>query len=149
MSYALALCRDPYIYLNITCRGFPTDTCIPQNAAEAHRCRGADWTFDAHGLLELLTRIRTAPLCVGAPSILAPSFDHALKDPTPDSIAIAASDRVVLVEGLYLHSGAPVWRDMAALFDHTWWVSCPIDVAMERVARRHVAAGICAWHSKP
>ncbi len=58
---------------------------LPQNAAEAHRCRGADWTFDAHGLLELLTRIRAAPLSDdgadsdGHPPILAPSFDHALK----------------------------------------------------------------------
>ncbi len=66
------------------------------------------------------------------------------QDPTPDSIAIAASARVVLVEGLYLHSGASVWRDMNALFDRTWWVACPVDAAMERVARRHVAAGICA-----
>lgn len=46
-------------------------------------------------------------------SILAPSFDHATKDPVEDSIAISSRTRIVIVEGNYTLLDQAPWRDVA------------------------------------
>lgn len=112
----------------------------PQNA---HARRGAEFTFDSAAYLSLITSLR-APLFASSTTILAPAFDHAIKDPTPDAISIAPSHRIVVLEGNYLCLNRKPWSDAAALMDERWFVEVDFGVARRRLVRRHVAAGIAA-----
>lgn len=109
------------------------------DAALYHARRGASFTFDASKFLDLITKLRNDPL---DKDIRAPSFDHAVKDPKEDDIVIAPTQRIVVVEGNYVALDADVWRDAAALFDELWFVEVNFNQARERLAPRHVKAGI-------
>lgn len=108
--------------------------------ARAHARRGAAFTFDAPKFLALVRRLRAEP--VPRAPILAPSFDHAVKDPRDDDISVLPTHRVVVVEGNYLALDADVWRDAAALFDQLWFVDVDFQVARRRLRERHLRAGI-------
>ncbi|PHH74852.1 hypothetical protein CDD80_2789 [Ophiocordyceps camponoti-rufipedis] len=108
------------------------------NPSQAHARRGAAFTFDAPKYLTLVRALRSSPTT----TIHAPSFDHAVKDPKEDDIAIRASHRVVVLEGNYLALDEEVWRDAAALLDEIWFVEVGADVARRRLTARHVRAGI-------
>jgi pantothenate kinase len=111
----------------------------------AHARRGAAFTFDAPAFLKLVKKLRE-PLCPETGTIYAPSFDHAVKDPVADDIPIAASSRIIVMEGNYLSlgSGAPEWKEAAELMDELWFVDVDEDVARQRLTKRHVASGIAA-----
>lgn len=64
----------------------------------AHARRGAEFTFDGSGFLELVQALRE-PITKETGTILAPSFDHAIKDPKEDDIAVAPTQRIVVFEG--------------------------------------------------
>lgn len=106
--------------------------------ANAHARRGAAFTFDAPAFLALLQALRSRT----ASPILAPSFDHAVKDPKEDDIAVLPTHRVVVIEGNYVALDSEVWRDAAALFDELWFVDVDFEVARKRLRERHVRAGI-------
>ncbi|PHH86515.1 hypothetical protein CDD83_10123 [Cordyceps sp. RAO-2017] len=106
--------------------------------ARAHARRGAAFTFAAAKFLRLVRALRARP-----PSpVLAPSFDHAAKDPVEDDIAVGPAHRLVLLEGNYLALDEPVWREAAALLDELWFVDVDAAVARRRLCARHVRAGI-------
>ncbi|PNY25143.1 Uncharacterized protein TCAP_04924 [Tolypocladium capitatum] len=107
--------------------------------ARAHARRGAAFTFDAPKFLALVQALRAAPR---TQPILAPSFDHAVKDPREGDIALLPTHRVVILEGNYLALDRDVWRDAAALLDELWFVDVDFDVARRRLRERHVRAGI-------
>lgn len=110
--------------------------------AYAHYRRGAPWTFDGEAFAALVRACREqSPSCS---PLFAPSFDHAIKDPVPNDIAIGAGVRVVVFEGNYLSMDEEPWRGAAALMDERWWVECEEGVARGRLVRRHVESGICA-----
>ncbi len=69
--------------------------------ATAHARRGAEFTFDGASFLELVRALRL-PSTQSSPTIYAPSFDHAVKDPVADAIAILPAQRIVIFEGNYL-----------------------------------------------
>ncbi|RMY53993.1 hypothetical protein D0863_13775 [Hortaea werneckii] len=109
----------------------------------AHARRGAAFTFDAPAFLRLVQKLRE-PICPETGTLYAPSFDHAVKDPVANDIPIAASSRIVVMEGLYLSlgTGAPEWKDAALLMDELWFVEVSESKAKERLVKRHVASGI-------
>ena len=107
----------------------------------AHFKRGAAFTFDAPAFLALLKRVRE-PLTPSTPTIHAPSFDHAIKDPVTDDIAIPASARVVLFEGNYLSLQKGEWEQISGLVNERWFVEVENDIARDRLAKRHAQAGI-------
>ena len=109
-----------------------------EDPAYAHARRGAAFTFDAAKFLLLMKALR-GPIYK---PILAPSFDHAVKDPKEDDIAVLPSHRIVILEGNYTALDADVWRDAAALFDEIWFVEVDFEVARKRLRERHVRAGI-------
>lgn len=111
------------------------------NAAEAHARRGAVFTFDGPSFLALVHLIR-APLTPSTPTIRAPSFDHAKKDPVADDIEIPPSARIVVFEGNYLALDQDPWREAGAMMDEIWFVEVDEEVAVRRLAERHVRAGI-------
>lgn len=123
----------------------------------AHARRGAAFTFDGDAFLALVRQVReplTAVAVAGAGTggeggetsltVYAPSFDHAVKDPVADDIAIAPTTRVLFFEGNYLSLDRSPWKDAARLMDELWFVDVEVDVARERLVKRHVQAGIAA-----
>ena len=107
------------------------------DSAYAHARRGAAFTFDGAGFLALVTRLRE-PMVPESRTLYAPSFDHALKDPVENDVAITPS------EGNYLSLDEAPWRDAAAMMDELWFVHVDLDIARNRLVQRHLAAGIAS-----
>jgi pantothenate kinase len=114
------------------------------NREEAYVRRGAPWTFDVDAILALVSRLAaTASLPSDKrPTILAPSFDHALKDPVEDDIEISPETSIVILDGNYLLLDEDKWRDISPRLDLRIFVQVDPQLARDRVAARHVAAGI-------
>ncbi|KAF2692224.1 P-loop containing nucleoside triphosphate hydrolase protein [Lentithecium fluviatile CBS 122367] len=107
----------------------------------AHVRRGAAYTFDGDSFLTLVKKLRE-PICPESSTLYAPSFDHALKDPVADDIAIAPCVRLLIFEGNYLSLNKSPWKDAAVLMDELWFVEVNFYVARNRLIYRHVKAGI-------
>lgn len=105
-----------------------------------HR-RGAAFTFDAEEFCRLVQQLHE-PVPDNASIIYAPSFDHAIKDPVADTIAIWPSSRIVTFEGNYISLDREPWKSAARLMDERWFVNIDKKTARERLAKRHVASGI-------
>lgn len=125
---------DGYHYPRSTLDLFP-------NPSEAHRRRGAEFTFDGPSFLTLVKTLRV-PLTSTTLIITAPSFSHALKDPIENDIQILPSHRILVFEGLYLSLDKEPWREAAGLMDELWFVDVEKEVAARRLIPRHVKAGI-------
>jgi pantothenate kinase len=107
----------------------------------AHARRGAAFTFDGGSFLDLVKKLRQ-PICPETQTLYAPSFDHAIKDPVENDIAIAPSVRIVIFEGNYCSLDKEPWRDAAEMMDERWFVHVDFHVARKRLIHRHVQAGI-------
>lgn len=107
----------------------------------AHDRRGAAFTFDGVAFVRLLSQLR-APITSETPTIHAPSFDHAVKDPVADDIPIPPTSRIVVVEGNYLSLEKEPWSEIRGLVDESWFVEVDFEVAGRRLVPRHVKAGI-------
>lgn len=115
----------------------------------AHDRRGAHWTFDGMAYVEFVKALRLPlqPESEGdanatAQVIVAPSFDHAVKDPTPASMSISPHHRIVLIEGLYTFLSIMPWSEAGAMLDERWFIDVGIDVASHRLVKRHVVSGV-------
>lgn len=107
------------------------------NSEEAFARRGAPWTFDSLAFAKRIKKIRQS---YQLEDVLWPSFDHSLGDPIKDNICITKDTKVVLIEGLYLLHHQDGWQEAAALFDEHWFLDIPLEVAIERLAQRHMKA---------
>ncbi|KAI1086927.1 phosphoribulokinase/uridine kinase [Rostrohypoxylon terebratum] len=109
----------------------------------AHARRGAEFTFDGAAFLALVRAVRCpAEPALPLGAVYAPSFDHAVKDPVPNDIAILPCHRVVVFEGNYVCLDKEPWRSAAALMDERWFVKVDFATARGRLVKRHVKAGI-------
>ncbi|KAI0479838.1 P-loop containing nucleoside triphosphate hydrolase protein [Xylaria cf. heliscus] len=111
--------------------------------ATAHARRGAEFTFDGASFLSLVKALR-APLTASSGPIFAPSFDHAVKDPKENDIAVYPRHRIVVFEGNYVVLDKEPWREAAGLMDERWFVDVDFEVARRRLVARHLRAGIAA-----
>jgi pantothenate kinase len=114
------------------------------NAEEAFARRGAPWTFDVDAILKFVQLLKTScsqPVNQRC-DILAPSFDHALKDPVPDSMVIGAKTSIILLEHNYLLLNQGHWKTISDLLDFRIFIHVDELVAQDRVAIRHVLSGI-------
>lgn len=107
----------------------------------AHARRGAAFTFDGESYLKLVKNLGK-PILPETRTLYAPSFDHAVKDPIEDDIAIAPSVRIVIFEGNYCSLNKAPWKDAAELMDELWFVDVDFQIARKRLIYRHVKAGI-------
>ncbi len=102
--------------------------------------RGAPWTFDPAALARRILDLRDDPAPAGAAAeIRWPGFAHGVGDPVQDAVTVLPAVRLVLVEGLYLLHRADGWN-LADLLDECWYLDVELDVALEQLARRHMAA---------
>ncbi|KZT61846.1 P-loop containing nucleoside triphosphate hydrolase protein [Calocera cornea HHB12733] len=110
---------------------------------EAYDRRGAAFTFDDVGYYNLVSQLRQ-PIHAGPrPTIItAPSFEHAIKDPVPDSIIILPTARIVILEGLYTFLATDGWKKSSELLDERWFVDADAKTATTRIVLRHVATGV-------
>jgi pantothenate kinase len=114
------------------------------NKAEAYNRRGAAWTFDAPGvvnLVEALHQSRQNPALLSKIH-LAPGFDHILKDPVENAIAITPDISLIILEGNWLLLDEEPWSRISTMVDDTWLVDVAPPLARDRVARRHIQSGI-------
>lgn len=107
----------------------------------AHDRRGAAFTFDGGAFYELIKMLRK-PITPESKTLYAPSFDHAVKDPVENDIAIHVGTKVLVFEGNYIALDQAPWRDAALLMDEIWFVEVDNHVARKRLVSRHVKAGI-------
>ncbi len=106
------------------------------DAEEAHRRRGAPFTFDAERFVRELSAARATG------SGRFPSFDHAAGDPIENDIQLLADlHQIVIVEGNYLLLDDDPWRRLRALFDESWYLDVGLALCKQRVERRHIRAG--------
>jgi pantothenate kinase len=99
--------------------------------------KGAPETFDGHGLLATLTRLRS-----GDPAtVYVPGFERVLEQPVAAAIAIPASVRVVVSEGNYLLLEDDPWPRVRALFDEVWFVDLADQERVRRLVARHTEFG--------
>ncbi|BCS27869.1 phosphoribulokinase/uridine kinase family protein [Aspergillus puulaauensis] len=111
---------------------------------QAYIRRGAPWTFDVKAFSAFMKRLREwadGGLPPGE-KLYAPTFDHATKDPVAGGVAIDSDVGIVIVEGNYILLDEPEWRDIGQLVDYRVFVDVDLQEARERLARRHVEAGI-------
>jgi len=104
----------------------------------AHDRRGAHWTFDGEGYVAFVRSLRSTAEQV----ITAPSFDHALKDPTPDAVSVYSHHRIIIIEGLYTFLSIDPWKEAGLLLDERWLVQTNIEEAKRRLVKRHVLTGV-------
>ncbi|BFZ58800.1 hypothetical protein PYCC9005_005865 [Savitreella phatthalungensis] len=105
------------------------------------RRRGAPFTFDAQRVVDLVHQLKVSTYR-NLPDIRAPSFDHAVKDPIEDDVVIDRRATVVILEGNYLLLREEPWRQISEMVDETWLLRCDPEIARQRLAARHLAAGI-------
>ena len=101
-----------------------------------HR-KGAPETFDAHGYLATLRRLRSEDPA----TVYGPAFERELEQPVAAGIAIPASARVVVSEGNYLLVDIDPWPQVRALFDEVWFVDLPDRERLRRLVSRHTRFG--------
>jgi pantothenate kinase len=97
--------------------------------------KGAPDTFDAEAYAALLRRLHAGG------TVLAPLFEHGRPDPVPDIIEVPAEAGLVVTEGNYLLLDEPRWRDVRRECDAVWHLVVDQSTRVERLVRRHVAAG--------
>jgi pantothenate kinase len=104
--------------------------------------KGAPDTFDAHGYVALLERLRAARPGV---TVYAPAFDRALDEPVAGAIPVGPEVELVLTEGNYLLLGDEPddgrWAPVRTLLDEAWFLEIPGDSRVERLVARHVQHG--------
>lgn len=107
----------------------------------AYDRRGIHWTFDGPGYVDFV-RVLRETLTPTTPIVNAPSFDHALKDPTYNDITIHPYHRIVVIEGLYTFLSIPPWKEAGLLLDEKWLIQVDIEEARRRLVKRHVVSGV-------
>ncbi len=104
--------------------------------------KGAPDTFDAHGYVALLERLRSA---LDGVTVYAPAFDRELEEPVAGSIPVGPQVELVLTEGNYLLLGGGQdrgrWTPVRAVLDETWFLEVPEQVRIERLVARHERHG--------
>ncbi|MGW6004073.1 nucleoside/nucleotide kinase family protein [Oerskovia enterophila] len=104
--------------------------------------KGAPDTFDAHGYVALLGRLRSPRNGV---TVYAPAFDRAIEEPVAGSIPVGPDVELVLTEGNYLLLGGDQdhgrWSPVRTILDETWFLEVPEQVRVERLVARHERHG--------
>ena len=99
--------------------------------------KGAPETFDGHGYLAMLARLRTRDPA----TVYVPAFERVLEQPVAAAIAIPAAVRVVVSEGNYLLLDDDPWPRVRSLFDEVWFVDLTDRERVRRLVSRHTEFG--------
>lgn len=98
--------------------------------------KGAPHTFDAHGYVHLLRRLRA-----NAETVYAPEFRREIEDPVAAAVAVPESVPLVITEGNYLLLESEPWRQIRPLLDEVWFLRVGEGLRLESLVQRHRAYG--------
>jgi pantothenate kinase len=99
--------------------------------------KGAIDTFDGHGYLALLQRIRAHPDHI----VYAPAFDRNIEQPIAGSIPVTPRTRLIVTEGNYLLDDDEPWPSVRGVLDEVWFIDVPRDERHRRLVARHIEFG--------
>lgn len=99
--------------------------------------KGAPDTFDAHGYLHLLRRLRDQ----AEPTVYAPRFDRDLDEPVAGAIPIHRDAELIITEGNYLLLDAAPWPAVRELLDEVWYLDPADDDRIAWLIARHESFG--------
>jgi len=112
--------------------------------SELHRLarrdrKGAPDTFDAHGFIALLMRLKAqAP---DGPTVYAPEFRREVEEPIANAIPVDGHTPLLIVEGNYLLLPDYPWPQARALLDECWYLDVDDELRMSRLIARHERHG--------
>lgn len=99
--------------------------------------KGAPDTFDVHGYIAVLQRLRARV----DEMVFAPSFARDLEQPIAASIVIPRAAELIVTEGNYLLLDEAPWNGVRSCLDACWYVDIDDDVRRERLVDRHIRFG--------
>jgi pantothenate kinase len=99
--------------------------------------KGAPDTFDGHGYVAVLRRVRAEV----NRSVYAPRFHREIEESIAAEIDIAPDVRVVVTEGNYLLLDVPPWDEVVGCLDAVWYVTVPEPVRIDRLVARRIGLG--------
>ncbi|MGY0193881.1 nucleoside/nucleotide kinase family protein [Leptothrix sp. BB-4] len=100
--------------------------------------KGAPDTFDSHGYVALLRRLRQQ---ADDEIVYAPTFRREIEEPIAGAIPIHPHIPLLIAEGNYLAHDQGGWRHVAPLLDEIWFVDVDPALRMERLVARHMRYG--------
>jgi pantothenate kinase len=106
--------------------------------------KGAPDTFDAHGYLHLLRRLRDRT----EPTVYAPEFDRGLDEPVAGAIPVPADADLVITEGNYLLLDAEPWAGIRRLLDEVWYLDPDEQERVAWLIARHESFGESAAQAR-
>lgn len=113
--------------------GFHLAQSVIERAGQAE-IKGAPQTFDAHGFVALLARLRHDR----DETIYAPEFRREIDDAVAGAIPVDPQVRIVITEGNYLLLDEAPWHMIRELLDEIWYVRLPQELRVQRLVERHM-----------
>ena len=99
--------------------------------------KGAPDTFDVDAYAATLAAARAVPRA----GLWAPSFDHHVGEPAPDTIEVPEDADLVLTEGNYLLLPDRGWPTVRTQLDEVWFCDLGDEQRRRRLIDRHVLTG--------
>jgi pantothenate kinase len=99
--------------------------------------KGAPDTFDAHGYLALLQRLRAAE----EPVTYAPLFRREIEDSIAAAVPVPSGLPLIITEGNYLLLASDPWCRLRAVLDEVWYVDPPDEIRLSWLVERHASHG--------
>ena len=114
--------------------GFHFDDSV-LNARGLRARKGAPDTFDVHGFVNLIHRLRTEQ------EVAIPVFDRSMELSRAAADVVVPEDRFLVVEGNYLLLNERPWDALEGAFDLTVWIDVPEAELDRRLMHRWVHHG--------
>jgi pantothenate kinase len=99
--------------------------------------KGAEHTFDSHGFVSLLKRVREET----QHPIYYPVFHREIEESIAGEGTVLPETRIILTEGNYLLYDKLGWEQVKDLLDESWVVTVNDDHRIARLIDRHVKYG--------
>lgn len=99
--------------------------------------KGAKDTFDAHGYLALLQRLRTETSDI----VYAPEFDRHIEQPVAGAIPVFPTTELIVTEGNYLLDEEDPWPRIRDEITEVWFCDVDDDIRRQRLVERHIRFG--------
>jgi pantothenate kinase len=116
--------------------GFHLSNAVLEELGIADR-KGAPHTFDTHGYVTLLNRIRNER----NHPIYYPVFDRSIEESIAAQGVVKPTTQLVVTEGNYLLLDSDGWERVGPLLDETWFVDVNDELRLERLIARHIHFG--------
>lgn len=128
-TLADAICAAHVDFCTVPMDGFHLDNSLLAERGLQSR-KGAHFTFDAAGFVQLIRRLKTED------EVVFPRFDRSLDRSINAAGHCGTKAETVVVEGNYLLLDQPVWANLADLWDLTVQLHVPLNILQTRLIQR-------------